>query len=139
MNVKFLVDENIGKPITLDLAKLLRWHRPQAEVIHLNDFMEKSGVSDDKWIPKAAEENAIIITGDSAKKSNRNPLPRICRNNRVRHVLFSRAFCQRPQFEKARAIIVVWPELLLKVTNSPPGSRFKIWQGDHHPKLVSTK
>lgn len=133
--MKLLIDENIGKPITYDLAKLLAWHHLQPIVTHLIDFIGTAGESDAIWIPKAAEANWTIVTGDSASKSARDKLPDICAEYGVRHVIFSRAFCQLRQFEKVRAIVVLWPEFS-RVEESPPGSRFKIWQGHPHPRLV---
>ena len=122
--IKILIDENIGKPITKAIASLLLYHFSKPIIKHIQDFYEE-GITDDIWIPQIALEKWIIVTADRAKKYGGAKLPSICKKFNVNHILISGRLHNEKQFEKARAIITVWPQILT-IPDEPAGTRFAL-------------
>jgi len=131
---QLLLDENIGKPIADALANLLAFHESAPQVLHLLDYIGRHGERDDVWIPKLAREDWLLISTDQGRRGGPK-LPRICRQLGVRHVLLVGRLHHAKQFEKARAILVVWPELLAAM-DEPRGTRFKLRLRQTTPVLV---
>ena len=131
-HIKIFFDENIGKPLVIALGNLLAFFHPKPQIRHIDEYL-KSGIKDDIWLPKVAQENWLVVTADQGKGPGAK-LPHLCKKLGIRHVLISGKLHQQPQFEKARAILVVWPELL-KAFVAPKGSRFKLQCGPLHPML----
>lgn len=135
--LKLLFDENFGQPLVHALANLLAFYESPLQVEHLIHYVGRHGERDDVWIPLLAKEGWIVITADLGRCGGLK-LPRICAAEKVTHVLLSGSLHQRKQFEKARAILVVWPELIDAATE-PKGTRFKLQLGPTHPVLVKVR
>ena len=133
MSTNLLFDENFGKPIVEALARLMAFHPDRPRVEHLINFERREGAKDEEWIPKAAEGDWVIVTCDRGAHGA-SKLPRICRQYKVTHVLLVGRLVHRQQFERIRAILVVWPGLIM-ATDKPPGSRFKLKATAGHPVL----
>lgn len=126
--MRLLVDENISMPATLALKNLVGKTRESTEIQHLLET-SAMGILDSEWLPKfqSQSEPWLVITADLGKRSGGKRLPQICRELGIRHVLISGKLHQRKQFDKIRAILIVWPDLKLAF-NSEPGSCFKLNQ-----------
>jgi hypothetical protein len=134
--IRVLFDENIGKPIACAIAQLLAFYRPAPEVMHLIDFEGREGSDDRQWIPKLSEGGWIVVSGDMGRKKRDARLPAICRIAGITHFLFSGTLHNSKQFEKARAIIALWPKIVDGAVG-PKGRRYAIQKGDQHPVLVA--
>jgi len=51
-------------------------HEPRPGFQHIHDLFNR-GLADDEWIPKFAETECMIISGDSGRKQPR--LPAVCK------------------------------------------------------------
>jgi len=72
--------------------------------------------------------DCVIITADRGREKPR--LPEICKTNNKTHILLSPTMHKKAtDFQRARAIIVLWPQLA-KTVSSPKGSRFQIQAAD---------
>ncbi len=135
--LKILIDENIGQPITVSLANLLTWHVLKPEVKHIQEFYEK-GTPDDEWIPQLSKDNWIIISTDRGQKYGGPKLPTICKKLNISHILISASLHKEKQFEKARAIVYVWPEII-GIPNDPPGTRYSLHYSSHKTPSLSKR
>lgn len=136
--VKLLFDENFSRPLIRDLATLAAYSPDNPSLTHLLE-LSPPGVGDDVWIPRVASEGFIVITADRGKRSGGPKLPAVCEANNVTHLLLSGRVSQTVQFEKARALLAVWPELLETVM-APKGSRFLLKLSNaRKPTLVQVK
>jgi len=135
-SVRILFDENIGKPIARAIGQLLAFYRPAPKVMHLIDFEGQEGTDDRKWIPKLSEGGWVVISSDMGRKKRDARLPAICRMAGITHFLFSGTLHNSVQFEKARAIIALWPRIV-EGARGPRGARYAIQKGTHHPRLVA--
>ena len=133
MSLELLFDENFGRPIIKALGEFLVFHELAPRVDHLLNRFASEGDKDEEWIPKCAKEDWIVITADKGGRGYAK-LPRICRQFGVRHILLVGQLVHRRQFEKVRAIIALWPQVLM-TTDQPRGSRFKIKMAGDHPSL----
>lgn len=131
--IKLLFDENIGKPLVDAMLPLLSKYRDPPVVEHLLDLLGRHGEKDKVWIPKLAEESWLVISADRGKKGG-SKLPLLCAHHKVSHVLIKGKLHNVRQFEKARAIIVVWPSLVDACTK-PKGTRFLLTWGAKYPVL----
>ena len=132
MIVKLLFDENIGKPLTDAIAGLLRFYDPKPEILHILDLMKTCGVRDETWVPVIANQNWMVITADRGRQGSGRPLPWICKDFKVTHILFSGTLHNQRQFERARAIITLWPEIV-QAYKGPKGVEYLLQAG---PKLA---
>lgn len=112
---------------------LCSFWREQARLVHLLDYCAQEGAKDETWVPKLAAEDWIVTSSDKGKRGG-SKLPRICWAHRVTHVLFKGRMVHQQQFEKARAIIVVWNDLVA-ASARPRGSRFRIRLRGSNPVL----
>jgi PIN like domain len=122
--IRILFDENFGEPLVSALARFLDWDETPKEIRHLFAFAKQSE-TDDVWVPKIATGGWTVITTDRAKRSSERKLPRICFENNVTHILISAGIHGAKQFEKGRAILAVWPEVIA-AANGPRGRRFSL-------------
>lgn len=122
--LKLLFDENFGRPLVQALAGLLAFHPDKPEVKHVLDFYA-AGESDDVWIPQIAKGGWIVVSGDRAKQYGGPKLPLVCAACGVTHVLIGGALHHWKQFDKARAVLAVWPDLAL-LPAAPPGTRYDL-------------
>jgi hypothetical protein len=123
--IKLFFDNCIGPPISKSIGGVLCYHSLNPKVKHLKDFFDES-IKDDEWIPQIAKDSWIIITADRAKKYGGPKLPAICKKFNVTHILISGKLHNAPQFEKARAIISLFPRIIYYASKGPPGSRFSM-------------
>lgn len=119
--VKLLLDECLGRPLVLDINKMLSWDTPPPIIHHLTNYF-KPGELDPDWIPKIANEEWIILTGDRGKKG-KDKLPSICLAYKVTHILMGSSVMKMKQYQKANAIISIW-EKIKECADAPKGSRF---------------
>ena len=103
--VKLLLDECLGRPLVLDINKMLSWDTPTPTIHHLTNYF-RPGELDPDWIPKVAEAGWIILTADRGKKG-RDKLPSICAAYRVTHILMGTSVAKMKQYQKANAIISI--------------------------------
>ncbi len=66
----------------------------------------------------------LVITCDRGKTSGPK-LPQLCRAAGLTHILVSGTLHGKPQFEKARAVLVVWHDLVTADAESK-GARFSL-------------
>jgi hypothetical protein len=122
---KLLLDECVGKNIVHALRAMIAPTSENAEIAHILDF-HPQGVTDEEWIPRIAEENWIVLTGDRAKQSSRGgKLPILCQAFRVTHVMLSAAIHKMKAFDKERAIVQVWHDLA-RLVEVPRGSGYSL-------------
>jgi len=122
---RILFDECIGQP-TLDAVKaILGFSALDADVAHVVQLYG-AGTLDDVWIPRAASEGWIIVTTDRGKQKSRGgKLPELCKRYRLTHVVFSAGANKMRAFQKQRAIVDHWEELVA-LTKEPPGSCYSL-------------
>jgi hypothetical protein len=126
---RLLFDENFGKPGVESLAKLVA-EMPGAPAIEVRHLLElfPPGTSDEVWIPAVAHEDYILITSDRHRTRGRQatrgqPLPRLCVEHGIRHVLLSGTLAQD---KVADRVLAVLSEIhrIAAIANDPPGSRY---------------
>ncbi len=122
--MKVLVDENIGKPLIKALSDILQFHSSKPFFKSLLEYFEE-GTLDPDWINEISEDGWIVITSDRGRKSGGNKLPILCKQHRVTHILISGKLHNSPQFEKIKAIINCWDDIVATV-KAPKGSRFAL-------------
>ena len=122
--VKLMFDENVGRGLVRALAGLAAFHQPPPVVSHVLDFTGQEGEEDDVWIPKLAREKWVIISADQGHLGGAK-LPLVCKTWKITHVLIKGKLHHARQFEKARAILAVWPELL-EAAKAIPGTEFRL-------------
>jgi len=134
--IRILFDENFGEPLVSALADFLAWYHEPLEVRHLFQFAEESE-TDDVWIPRIAPAGWTVITTDRAKQSGARKLPQLCCEYGVTHILISQSIHNSKQFEKVRAVVAMWPEIVA-ASLGPKGRRFSLrYDGPHrHVVLV---
>jgi hypothetical protein len=133
--IRILFDENFGEPLVSALARFLAFDSEPKELRHLFKFAKESE-ADDIWVPKIAPGGWTVITTDRGKKSATKKLPQICCENGVTHVLVSASIHQAKQFEKARAVVAVWPEIVA-ATRGDKGRRFSLrYNGPRHRVIL---
>ena len=135
--MKLLFDENFGRPLVEALKQLLSFTREAVEVRHIIE-LRHGGRADNEWVPEVAGEDWLVLTCDRGKRAGPK-LPQLCRDARVTHVLISGSLHNSPQFEKARAVLVVWPALVAAAA-ATAGTRFSLrYSHSRHPALVKTE
>ncbi|WP_237228910.1 hypothetical protein [Rubinisphaera sp. JC750] len=111
---KILFDECIGRPLVTRLTDFVTYHNDgEPELCHLLDLFGP-GVYDEEWIPRIASEDWTVITQDRGSKGRKKgtPLPEVCEEFGVTHILLSRRVAQFSSFLKAVAIVSVWPQIV---------------------------
>ena len=125
--VRILLDENTGAPFVAALRRVAELDRRHpCEIAHTIELFGK-GAKDPDWVPRIMNEDWLLVTEDRGKNSRQEErLPQLCRLHKITHVLVLPALLKRGgQFEKMRAILAVWPELLL-MTEAPRGLRARL-------------
>jgi len=149
--LNLLFDENFGPPMVRALGTLICKYRekapkvgggPEPEVESDGPTVQSlvelygSGVLDEEWVPRFASGRWSVISTDRAKRCGGQKLPALLALHGVTHALVSGKLHDAGQFEKARAIFVVW-EQLLELRDAPSGSRFSLrYNQDRRPTLV---
>lgn len=125
--MRIIFDATFGEGWVDALTTFFRAHKePRPRFQHIHDAYNR-GLADDVWIPKFVETDCMIISGDSGRKQPR--LPAICRRHKKTHIILSPTLQMCNAFIKARAIIVLWPDIV-NAYNSTQGSRFQIQPTD---------
>lgn len=132
--LKFVFDECLGRPIVEAIARLVEFHPAKPVVKHLLELFPVTQ-PDAEWIPKLANDGYIVISTDRGKSNFGAKLPHVCRESGAIHVLISAALHKRKQFEKARAVLAVWTDLMA-LDLAEPGSRFVLSAGKTHVELL---
>ena len=85
------------------------------------------GAKDPDWVPRIFNEGWLVVTEDRGRNSRQEErLPQLCRLHGVSHVLVLPALLNRGgQFEKMRALLAVWPDLLA-LAEEPRGLRARL-------------
>lgn len=132
--MKLLFDENFGRPLVEALGRLIKFSREEVEVRHIIE-LRHGGRKDDEWVPEVAGGDWLVLTCDRGKSAGPK-LPQLCREAGLSHVLVSGGLHNSPQFEKARAVLAVWPALV-EACAEAAGTRFSLrYSHSRHPVLV---
>lgn len=111
--IKFLFDENFGEPLVSALAGFLTWYKEHpVEIRHLFRFA-KSGEKDEVWVPRIASGGWVVVSTDKGRRCGGKKLAEVCRAYKVTHVLLSTGIQKSKHFEKVRAVLAVWPRMIL--------------------------
>ncbi len=122
---KLLLDECIGKQIASALRAFLAPTEESAVIKHLLE-LHKPGTLDDVWLPEAAKDGWIILTGDRGKRASKgSKLPRLCRLLGITHVMLSASIHRMTTLDKQRMIISAWHDLR-KLADAPRGSGYQL-------------
>ena len=134
--MKIIFDATFGEGWVDDLRTFFRSHKePRPRFQHIHDVFNRD-VADDVWIPKFAEIDCLVVSGDAGRRKPR--LPAICKQYKKTHIILSPTLQRCNKFTQARAVIVVWPDIV-RATDAAAGSRFQIQtvDGQHeHFRLV---
>lgn len=138
---KLLFDECIGHPLVTQLIDVSVKFGPQEVDISHVIWLEFGGRNDDEWIPEIANENWVIITGDSGKRKKPGrgeKLPIVCAMYGVTYVTFSTAVNSCSSFHKLNVILNHW-DRLLTLKDEPRGSGFQIRQTNSGRTVLELK
>lgn len=124
MPLRLFFDECISKPAVDGLLELVKVAPDDIEIKHICDF-QLEGIHDEVWLPQIAAEGWIVITADAGKQSKKKgeKLPNLCVMYCVTHVILSPRVHHQRVFDKTRALLAVWDDLL-GLANVPRGSRY---------------
>jgi hypothetical protein len=109
--VKLLFDECIGYGIYEALWQDLVVDGKSITHSHMLDFTGRQGVADDIWVPRAANEHWMVITGDSGRSGLGAPLHILMPAHGVTGIYLSGKLQTRPARVKIEAIRAVLKEL----------------------------
>ena len=125
--MKIIFDATFGEGWVDSLTAFFRSHRePRPRFQHIHDVFDRN-MSDDVWIPKFAEIDCLIISGDAGRRKPR--LPAICRKYKKTHIILSPTLQMCDKFTQARAIIVLWPDIV-RADDYLKGTRLQIQPTD---------
>lgn len=124
-SIKLLFDETIGPPIAKAVIELLKFTTPDLDAVTISEYMG-SGTKDPHWVFKASQEQRFVITGDRGKKKDGAPLDILLPYHGVSGAFMTGVLhSKRKQFEKARAVISLWPDIL-DAANGTAGMRYSM-------------
>jgi hypothetical protein len=132
VSLQLLFDENFGRPLVEALGSLLAFHELRPRVHHLLE-LQHSGVADAEWIASLAPEDWLVVTSDKGARGA-SKLPRICSAKGITHILLKGRLVYHRQFDKARAVLVVWPDII-RASCASAGSRFRLFLRGERPVL----
>lgn len=116
-------DETFGYPWVTTLANLFLMRRETQPYLKHVFQIADPGTNDIDLIENLDRGNCIIISGDAGRDMPR--LPHVCQQNNITHIILSAGVHQATKFERARAVIILWPKIL-DTFIAPPGSRYQI-------------
>lgn len=118
-------DSTFGHPWVTTLNNLFLMRKESKPFLKHIFQVSEEGEDDDQWIKKLDTGDCIIITGDQGHSKPRLPL--VCKEKNITHITLSANVHHSNKFERARAIIALWPHIL-QTFHASPGSRFQIQQ-----------
>ncbi len=124
---RFLFDENTGAPFVALLKRIAELDRRHpCEIGHTIELFGRAA-KDREWVPKLEKSNWIVISEDRGKHSaSGDKLPVLCLQHTITHVLVLPSLLKNGgQFEKLRALLSVWPRLLV-LPGAAKGSRWRL-------------
>jgi len=123
-------DETFGHPWVITLTNLFLMRREtQPYLKHVFQIVDPGTNDTDLIDSLVGRGDCIIISGDTGRDEPR--LPQVCQQKNITHIILSSSVHHATKFERARAVIMLWPKIL-KTFDAPPGSRYQI-------QKVSTK
>lgn len=134
--MKLLFDATFGEPWVAAVRGVLKMHPdPKPRIVAKYDIFDV-GAADDEWIPKLTGTEWVIVSGDTGK-GGAPRLPDLCLAYNRTHILLTSTVHGLKQFEKARAILGLWPKIM-DIESAKAGSRFQIEgsANSDHLKLV---
>jgi hypothetical protein len=131
--MKFMLDECMTLRASRLIIEALKIHKPPVESIFLEDYLGARGIRDVDWAEVLADEGGWqVITCDSKKPRGQKaklkgpPLHLILPAKKITGFFLSGSMASQPGFEKFRATICVWTEIMYQAEHAVPGTRFKI-------------
>lgn len=118
-------DSTFGHPWVSTLMGVFLMRKETQPLLKHIFQVSQEGEDDDKWIKKIDEGDCIVISGDQGHGKPRLPL--ICKQKNITHIILSPNVHHSTRFDRARAILALWPHIL-ETFNAPPGSRFQLQQ-----------
>ena len=116
-------DSTFGYPWVTGLSHIFMMRRDREPFLnHIYSF-SKEGDDDDIWIPKLNNQEHVVVSADTGRRKPR--LPQVCKQYQITHILFYPSAHHLQKFEKARAIISLWPQIVTTF-DAPLGSRYQI-------------
>lgn len=111
-SLKVIFDEMFGPRWVRALEHLfLALHKePRPKFLHLFDIAA-AGSPDDQWVPSLGKDPCLVVTADRGLRGAPR-LPEVCRQYGRTHILLSARTHDLNMFDKARAVIGVWPQLV---------------------------
>lgn len=134
--MKIIFDATFGAGWVQNLRDFFRSHEfPSPQILHLYDIFNQSE-KDEVWIPKLVGEDCLIVTADLGHGKGPR-LPALCKVHKRTHILLSPTMHNKvTKFEKARAIVILWHQIVDAMATEP-GSRFQIKTNDATYKRFS--
>lgn len=122
--MRIIFDATFGEGWVEALRSFFQIHKePRPLFLHIYHMFDRN-VKDNEWIPKVVGQDCLIITADTGRMAPRLPL--LCKQYKKTYILISPTMHNKcNQFQKARAIIVLWPEIV-NTMEHPRGSCFQI-------------
>ncbi len=138
-------DATFGEPWVRRLETFFKNHRePRPQLIHVH---EKSlrGADDESVVNSIADIDCVMVTGDQGRRRMRRGrpvprMPRVCQKRGIPCVCLSGSMHNNTQFQKARAIVYLWPAIS-KILDGYGGSKYAIQcaSSSDHFKLVQMR
>ena len=116
-------DETFGHPWVTTLSNLFLMRRETQPILKHIFQIAEPGTKDSEWTNNLGHGNCIVISGDQGK--DRPRLPQICQQKNITHIILSGSVHHATKFERARAVIMLWPKIL-DTFKAPAGSRYQI-------------
>ncbi len=116
-------DSNFGYPWVTGLSHIFMMRQDKEPFLNHIFSFSNEGEEDDIWIPKLNKTKDVIISADKGRKKPR--LPQVCKEYQITHILFCPSAHHLQKFEKARAIITLWPKIV-ETFKAPLGSRYQV-------------
>lgn len=116
-------DETFGHPWVTTLTNLFLMRRETQPYLKHVFHNVDPGTNDTDLIDSLDRGDCIIISGDTGRDEPR--LPQVCQQKNITHIILSSSVHHATKFERARAVVMLWPKIL-KTFDAPPGSRYQI-------------
>lgn len=126
-------DETFGHPWVTTLTNLFLMRREKQPYLkHVFQIVD-AGTNDTDLIDNLDKGDCILISGDAGRDTPR--LPQVCQQKNITHIILSSGVHHETKFERARAVIILWPKIL-KTFEAPPGSRYQMQKDAYSYCLV---